>query len=249
MKKVLVLLAAAVLLFGFSSQALAAFAAGDLIQVVYKSNGTGNEVITDLGNISTWTASNSLTGSGSFSSAPSVLLSSFPAAQWSDLNVAYFTYSPINGTLTNFWMSGPQDGQTNYGSAKAGTKTNMGYVIGQLGSASQVTIASSSSATTYWQAMDKSGLTVGGMGNFINSGNAEANLAALASGGSANLSLYYYPTATDNAAGTGVKVANLSISTTGTSYSPAAATPVPPSILLMGSGLLGLVGIRRKKTV
>jgi hypothetical protein len=47
----------------------------------------------------------------------------------------------------------------------------------------------------------------------------------------------------------GTLVSGLSIETNGgtTTINPATAAPIPPSILLMGSGLLGLVGIGRRK--
>ena len=59
MKKIMIILAAAVLLFGFSGQAMANFADGDLIQVIYQTGvTTGNEYITDLGQFGTLTVPN-----------------------------------------------------------------------------------------------------------------------------------------------------------------------------------------------
>ena len=95
------------------------------------------------------------------------------------------------------------------------------------------------------------GTSVGGFGTFIDNGLGEANLAALDSGGSVDLYLYYYPTATDGNAGSGLQVAKLTTSADGhvaVTGEPMPETPIPPSILLLGSGLIGLIGIRRKQS-
>jgi len=256
MRKAVIILAVAVFLFGLTVQAMAYFSPGDLIEVVYKSGGTGNEVLTDPGSASSWTTPGSVpTTNFTTGITTSALSTMFPGASWSDLNVAYFVMTGT-GPSASFWTSGPATGQINDGSQKSATKSAMSSVLGlaaqNAGSGNQAVQGSTSSANTYWNLLDKAGLSVGQFGNFIDASTpGEANLAALTSGGSVNLYLYYYPNATSNSAGTGVQVAELTISNNGTTGVTAAPStvPVPAPVVLLGSGLLGLIGIRRRQTV
>ncbi len=261
MKKLVLLLAVMTLVLGVSANAMAYFAAGDLVQVVYQNGGTGNEVLTDLtnGSISTWTTSASVpTTNYNTGITTSSLSSLLPGSTWSSLDVAYFTYKGSGA----FWLSGTQGGQTNNGSQKAGTDGALGNVINLAyansgnGASSQVTQASGSSGNTYWGSANKNGLSVGTFAGFVNTGNGEQNLAALASGGSVSLYLYYYPSGTSNTAGSGVSVAKLTINNNGTTSITANSnggggptTPIPAPVVLLGSGLLGLVGLKRRLTL
>ena len=210
MKKFTIFFAAMLLLFCVSGQAVAYFSSGDLIQVVYKSGGTGNEVLTDLGDASSWINSGNVPSSTFTTGIDTASLSTmFPGASWSDLNVAYFIMSGYD-----FWTSGPADGQTNNAGQQGSTRGAMNSVL-QLAATygtSQVSQESATSgANTYWNRLDQNGVSVGRFGVFVNTGLGEANLEDLASGGSAELYLYYYPTATDGDAGSGLQVAKLTI--------------------------------------
>lgn len=247
MKRIMMLLVVAMLLLGVSGQAMAYFTAGDLIQVVYKAGGTGNEVLTDLGNASAWTTAGGVpTSTFTTGINDAFVAGNFAGASWDQLNVAYFTYTGTG----NFWMSGPAGGQTNLGSKKSGTRTAMVNVMLNAAAAgtAQVVQSSLGTANSYWNILDGAGLKIGTSAGFVATGSSEANLAALASGGSADLYLYYYPTGSSNTAGTGAQLAKLTISN-GSTHVTTAATPIPATFLLFGSGLLGLVGIRRKQTI
>lgn len=236
-------LLAAMLLLGFTGQAMAYFTAGDLIQVVYQAGGTGNEVLTDLGAVST------TTGPITTGINTSQLSTLFPGQSWSNLDVAYFAFTPQNGGALNLWISGTPGGQTNSAGFQVTTKSALNSVLSSINTASTNQVVQSSSASSsYWNAVDKNGTAVGMFNSFI-AGGGEVNLAALASGNTANLSLYYYPTSTVNSAGPGVELETLAISSNGTTTVTPQATPIPATFLLFGSGLLGLVGIRRKQSV
>jgi hypothetical protein len=65
--------------------------------------------------------------------------------------------------------------------------------------------------------------------------------------------LYYYATPGATTAQAGVQVATIRTFADGTSEivgtTNVGTVPVPPSVLLLGSGLIGLVGLRRKQSV
>jgi hypothetical protein len=249
------LFVAGMLLLGLSGQAMAYFTAGDLIQAVYKSGGTGMEVLTDLGSASAWTTAGAVpTNTFTTNLTTSNLSTLFPSTSWSDLNVAYFTYTGV-GPNNNLWMSGSADGQTSASLAAGATKNSMNLVMSnakvQAGTGNQANYASTLNSNTYYRNLDKNGLGIGSFNNYATQKNGEANLAALATGGTADIYLYYYPTATSSSAGPGLRLAKLTIDNTGHTQvtSAPAATPIPATFLLFGSGLLGLVGIRRKQMV
>ena len=88
--------------------------------------------------------------------------------------------------------------------------------------------------------------------------NTEVSIASLigASSGSVTQALYFWDKATSTLAADKIGVLAATIvtnadgSTIITSSIPAPApTPIPPAFLLMGSGLLGMVGLRRKNKV
>ncbi len=88
------------------------------------------------------------------------------------------------------------------------------------------------------------------MGGYLNiNGHAglEANLSALNTvGGYVDQYLYYYGSNPD-LGGQGTAVAKIRTNADGsTTLSSLAPTPIPAAIYLFGSGLVGLVGMRRK---
>lgn len=248
------LLAAMVLVLGLSGQAMAYFADGDLIQVVYQKGGT-YEVATDLGPISGITGGLTTAYSGptiQFTANPVVAgAGAFSGANWSDLQVAYFVKeSSANGFASNAaWTSGPQAGQKS-GLNKWATFNSVATSVQNVYLANSTgahgTLAQNN-LSSYITKMDLNNpVTSAGMfGGFIPLKNGEANLAALAGGSNSYVDLYLYYYSSPNAANNGLKVADIRMFANGTSE--IVGTPIPPSVLLLGSGLIGLVGIRRKQ--
>lgn len=220
MKKIMMLLAVAMLLLGLNGQAMAYFSNGDLIQVVYSGS---TEIATDEGSLAALLAGGT------------TLNFSSPLA---NANVSYFDYQ-TGGSYGSAWISGNNGGQTaktgSLNAFVAGYNNATGLYIAQS-STSQASVLTSN-PDSYFAQMDANGGGVGQMAGLIPAGGSEATLVA---NGPVQQTLYAYtPTSTrQTLAGTAVATIN-----TGT------ATPVPPSILLMGSGLLGLAGIGRKRTV
>src|SRR4030065_318879 len=106
MKKIMMLLATTMLLFGVSGQAMASLTTGDLIRVVYKFDGTGAEVATDLTGATGWTTGTAVTGPTTYNT-DNFSLSQFSGLGWGDLRVAYYANTFPAG---NFWFTGPDGG-------------------------------------------------------------------------------------------------------------------------------------------
>ena len=244
MKKFLVIAAAALLMFGLTGQANAYFSTGDLIRVMYDSQ-TGVEIGTDLGAITTLQGASNYTLQAAGASN-TVALSSFGAtATWGQVDTAYFaeSSSSVPGTGWIAAVTTPTDGSRKGGSLLSGLNTVMSYYTG-LGATATV-----SGSTTNPSSYVDLGLSGGNYGSFLtgstNSYGAEVNNAI---GGTQNLYSWALTSSNGNQAGT--LVSSLSIVTldgTTTINPQTSATPIPPSVLLMGTGLLGLVGIGRRK--
>ncbi|ABQ26755.1 hypothetical protein [Geotalea uraniireducens] len=260
-KKMITLLAAAMLTMSAASSAMAAFAQGDLIRVVYDTLGT-KEIATNLGSVSALTsyANGSILGGG----IDATTLAQFGGSSYSDLRVAYF--SNDNAT-SSAWVSGtgdlstttaPTNGSLKYG----GYKTNFASTINQynlfLSADGKVaTLDNKSLTNSFFNKMDNKGAATGGFANFLPTKPAGGvvSLAALATTGYVDQALYTWGSTISNSANLGVRVGDVQKLTLRTLadgstaiMTNAASTPIPPAFLLMGSGLLGMVGIRRKMT-
>jgi len=240
--KLLVIAAVFMLMFSFAGQAMASFDSLDLIQVVSQVSGSGtNEVLTDLGQFSSTTPISSTT---TFNNA--VSLSNFgTGATLSNLEVQYFVMDTDN--LNKVWLSGPTTGQQSALSAGQTLTGNMWsvYYQAQTAGGNPVVQAQGSDFSVY-KMLENWGTNRGGMGGFIAVGSAAANLGS----GVVTQYLYYYDASAlaDGAAGTsGHAVAMITTNANGsTTISP--VVPIPAAIWLLGSGLIGLVGIRRRNT-
>jgi len=246
-KKIATILAAASLMLCMSVPAMAAFADNmDLIRIVYNSAGT-QEVYTDLGNINTILSNPSSLATASFitgqtGSAGAGTLDSgtlFGNTALSNLNVAYIAFNTTNRlvTYTSGGDTAPQsidNGQWfnqigNFQGYLKGLTVTNGNAVGNAGN-----------ANSYTTILNSNG--IGLLGGLLDQSN-EANLATLASGGVVTQKLYYFA---DNSTGSAV-LQSITLTTGSDGVSTAVnPTPIPPSFLLMGSGLLGMVGIRRK---
>jgi hypothetical protein len=246
MKKIMMLLIAVVMLFSVTGQAMAAFNEGDLIRVVYSGTGAGTEYATDLGAFS---ASAPLASNVAFNADTFNLSSLGSGATWANTNVAYFILSnTANGTNGAAYASGPAGaGNINpyafWGSfspaAGSTLDTYRGAAVGNNATVAQTFTYS------YWNMMNGGGTMIGTMGNYLASGDAEKNLAALGSSSYVDQVLYYY--GSDPSLGAqGTNLATIRTFANGSTELVAQATPIPAAIYLFGSGLMGLVGLRRK---
>ena len=89
MKKLLLVFAACLLVFGVASQAQAFFDTGDLVRAMYDSQ-TGVEVVTDLGAISTLQGVTGYTNQADGTSNTVALTTFGTTATWSAVKTAYF---------------------------------------------------------------------------------------------------------------------------------------------------------------
>jgi hypothetical protein len=244
MKKKLFLIAATfMLMFSFAGQAMASFATGDLIQVIYVAGGP--EVATDLGSFSA-TSSTSVTDSGNLGNTVN-FSSLFSGYSESQLNVAYFIYG---GTTGGIYVTGADGGQTNNGSLKSTLQADFTAVLNYYKSisstATQVS-GTTANAASYYYKLDSNGTHVAADAGFLTTANGEAQLST---SGYVDLYLYYYKNSSINVAGSGTEIADIRTFADGsTEIIPLVSTPLPAAVWLLGSGLVGLVGIRRRGTV
>jgi hypothetical protein len=241
LRKKLVALVAAALMTLTASSAFAAFADSHLIRVYYDR--AGAEYATDLGLISSVltsaTAPAGVTFGGALGTATHAVYFAYDrATAVNDLYVsgvnkdsATFTGAPqvigvltgMNNGTTPMYAQFNTMGGTNYtglASAASSYKNKLSSVQGYFGN----TLTATNSARTY----------------------AELPLATLVANNTQSLWFFDTPTATTVAGKTGVAVAQIITNADGSTTITAVATPIPAAIYLMGSGLLGLVGLRRR---
>ena len=239
MKKKMIMLIAAAMMTLSASSAFAAFADLELIRVVYDR--AGNEYATDLGNVNTLTTS----------AIPTTIAGNGTAGL-----VAYFA---IDKTTNQLWVSGSTSAPSAINGTAGGLTTAKNGVISVYAQYNQGIVGGSTSYTGLASATNsyksKLSATQGWLGNAITSatkGNTEASLAAIiaAGAGSVTQSLYFWNDGLTTVAANkiGVSVATITTSFDGSS-TVTAATPIPPAFFLMGSGLLGMFGLRRKNKV
>ena len=246
-KKILILAAVFMLMFSFAGQAMAAFTSGDLIQVIYTNDGSGAELAVDLGSFNSHTTSSGISDT-SFSNTVS-LSSAFPGYSASQLNVSYYVFNSNTGLgNTGYWVVGTDEsGLTNRAGGKSGTTTafnNLTTYYNSMSGCSSVTSgAVSSESSSYWALMMKYGAASGGFDNYLPTG--VFTEATLPSSGYVDQYLYYFPY--NNSANAGVEIADIRTFADGhTEVIP--TVPIPAAVWLLGSGLIGLVGIRRRNT-
>jgi hypothetical protein len=258
-KKMTVILAGALLTLSMAGNALAAFSGDDLIRVVYNTAGGTVENATDLGSVATLIADTSGTVVGG--GAAAFTANGIASGSFGNSAVAYFAVSTLeNGTTGKYlYVSGSPTIASGIGGLKFASLGAGTGAIGTLeanyaaaaGSNSYVQGDTSINATTYYKTLDASGSNTGGLGGFMNAaskGNTEASLATLAST-PVTQGLWYFAAA-NNTTAAGALALTLQTNADGSTTvinGNVASTPIPPSFFLMGSGLLGMVGLRRKK--
>jgi hypothetical protein len=243
-KKIVMLIAAAMMTLSASS-AFAAFADMELIRVVYERTTGTTEQVTDLGTISS-----NLTGTHTYAGA------TLTANNSANLFATYFA---VNKNTGDMWVSGSSD--TTIAPVAVGTpgftsfKNGVGGVYLTYNAATPdangVRTGLQSAPNSFKTKLDANQGAFGNAVNIATRVNSEISLASLvgAASGSVTQNLYFL---NGNAAGSvGQLVASITTSANGstTVAAPTATTPIPPAFFLMGSGLLGMFGLRRKNKV
>jgi len=244
MKKIMMLILAMMFVFGVTGQAMASFTTGELVEVLYSSAGT--EYAVDLGSAATLAAA--VSAPGSQVDLGNSGASGLPA-NVTGYTVAYFAMTPLPGTTA--WFSGgataPVTNSSSYPTTQVGNVDGYykNHSSAALTSSTGYTIYTSSQSTalttSYAKALDAGVANSGYLNHFYSSGSADATV------GSTYTDQFLYSLASKSASP--VEVADIRTYANGDTVlisTASNATPVPPSVLLMGSGLLGLIGIRRK---
>lgn len=238
-KKIATVLAAAAMTLTASS-AFAAFADLDLIRVVYERTTGTTELGTDLGVVKN--ADGSIKTGTYAGSLPTV----------STANNLYAAYFALDRTTGELWVSGSSDitkapvavGSKGFTSTLSGTTNLYSYYNLLTPDANGVVTAAKSDSRSYTTKLSAS---QGALANAINIAtrvNTEAKLASLVTGSATSVTqnLYYFANA-KVANSKGVAVATI---TTFDDGHTVVATPIPAAAYLLGSGLMGLVGLRRR---
>ena len=246
-KKFIALLAGALLVAAMSGNAMASWTDGDLVRVVYNTT-TNVEAIADLGSIASLEADSNGTVIGN--GAASYLNNGITTASEAGSYVAYFAVSGTGNNSALYVSNDPSNAPAIAKSKMAGAGSALATLVHQSWSnATNYYQGTTTTAPSYYKTADASGGNVGSLDGFLNSGasSTEASLASVATQG-----IWFF-----NNANTNVTVPTLALTLQtnldGTTTilsggtTPVSSTPIPPAFFLMGSGLLGMFGMRRKK--
>jgi hypothetical protein len=242
-KKFFAVIAASLLIIGIAGQAMAYFEDFELIRVVSQVSGSGNnEVITDLGHFD----ATSLYAGGSITfNTSNFSTSQFGGTAITNLAVQY--YIANTSTFDQVWISGPTTGQkvegNYYGLSALGGMYMVNLVASQSGTAQVVW--SQDGTNSVKNQLENGGLNRGAMTQWITEGLASAALT-----GSAVEQYLYYYSGDFSTSASGIAIAKIVTNADGsTTISAISAVPIPAAIWFLGSGLIGLVGVRRRMTV
>jgi hypothetical protein len=273
MKKFLVVFAALLLMMGLAGQAKAAYwQEGDLIRVVYDAPADGAsayEQVTDLGSISSISNNpTAYTDTAGYNLNTTFSRSGMSGATNGYVYVGYFAENgsaPGNPNPLQFWTSGTANGhETNSGYNGAVSIIGGAYNVvheysmyaygGYAQHSWQISGANLavpfSDNESYYFALDGNGTVTGSFGYWYASGPGDGEKALPLNGGQITQSLYDWQNPGVKQTIGGSLYVYTTVDAAGdvaTSFGPeGSAAPIPPSVLLFGSGLLGLIGIGRK---
>jgi hypothetical protein len=211
-----------------TGSAFAAFADKELIRVVYE-RGTGTtEQLTDLGLVGSFLSGTHSASTGTIS-----------ATNANNLFVSYFA---VDRTTAEMWVSGGKNAPVasdQFGSPQVANRFDSvySYYNALIADANGIKTGQQSDKNSF---MSQLNTTQGTLANSI-TGNSEASLASLTNGTATEVTqaLYYVDSA-------GGAIAKALITTSNTTPNAITPTPIAPSFLLMGSGLFGLWGYRKR---
>jgi hypothetical protein len=244
-KKMIALLAGALLTLGMAGNALAYFGNGELNLYAYSNLAASNEVGIDLGSMTSLLASgttttitageSALTGLKSGASFVYAGLYGFDAATTNVWVVANQGLSPFAANLSNF---------ANFQTANSLVNTGYSAATGQVNSFGP---KGTTATNDYFGKLDKA---VNGQATYASliaatiGGDFRTTLAADVVKSIYLMDVQHGSTNFVDTGATATFKTNGDIVIAGATATP---TPVPPSFFLMGSGLLGMIGLRRKK--
>lgn len=239
----IIIILVAMLMVGAAGQAMASFSQLELIRVVYSAS-AGVEVATDLGNINTLATqtNGSTTAAGVFTPA---LFGSVNFADRTDFKVAYFAFDSANANV--YVSAAPGLTPASKSRGELSFSTGYGSVVPSYGTTNTQASIATSFANSYYNKMTAAGAAPGWFGNYFFAPvqGGDLNISAIATAGFVDQTLYKFSGPTTGVQN-GAAFLTLRTMADGSTIINASAVPVPPSVLLLGSGLLGMIGIRRK---
>lgn len=235
------------MVFAMTSQALAYFEQGSLVMALYaESQEDVTEVVVDLGTTASidWSATNLQLASADLSAFNSDL---------SDLRVGYF--SMLSSTY-NFCFATTESESAGVRSSSVMSFIASGSAVyNNYAGTAQSVVGTTTNSNSYDVSMNENGNNPGAYASLNpNPSTGESTLADLATVGYVDMYFYRFTgislvEGTDPVSGEATDYTGIiRLYADGSVVLNPTAVPIPASVMLFGSGLLGFVGLRRKNS-